>query len=1109
MGNRAAALGAIALLLLPLAALPPGAASHAPAEIGVVPIFTNITLTAGVGAPDTSLSPDQLKKEEIAAFINGGKGAAWFDYNGDGFLDVIITGVHKRELYRNNGDETFTDVTNESGIAGSLYGMGVITPDWNNDGYPDVVFANWYDRCELFINNGNGTFQNVTRSWNFFFQGPSAGLAFGDLDGDGWGDLYIGSYYKRPSGLFRNLQGRGIEEVTAQVGLKNLTANTFQPLIFDYNNDGRLDIFESNDFGADSMYRNDGNWTFTDVSAQVGVDDPRGDGMGAAIGDLNGDGYMDIFVTNFGPDYWLVFDPAAGNYTDVHADINLTDNDVGWGVETMDFNNDGFLDVFVADGRVIPGQIPNPDKLFINRGDGTFYESGALAGLRDYSINHGSAAADFNRDGQLDLFVSNIAGNSSLYRNGGNSNHWLEVSLQGVVSQRDAVGARLTLEAQGRSQVRVVHMGSSYLSQDSLIQHFGLGDAAQVDRLTIEWPSGARQVFENVSTDQILQVVEREDIPPVAHAADGVIEAGTPLLLDGTASTDNTRVLDWQWTFSDPYTSIHLSGSQTYVTFYDPMAFAGTLTVSDAFGNTNATTFNVTIRPSGHPLVYAGPDLQVVIGATVSFAAVLRGPVVPPDYANTTFNWTITGPGGTDFLPGPNVSQYFPLPGVYRVVLAGTDRYNATGTDEMLLTVGDNSAPTLVFTPPQAVPEDTPFTLDASATFDNDPSFPATGLFFWRVSGPAGQVEVRTGPVADFSLRDPGMAHFDLKVNDSSGNLAILSFDILAIDGTPPIADGGSDRVTSAGSLVRLDASNSWDNDPDLFERGTFEWTFTGPDGPARAYGPIVDLLVATPGVTHVRLNVRDPSGNGALVDDEFNITAVDNTPPRLLPQPGLEVNFGDWVALQVINATDNDPLFSSRPVYEWTITDGNSTYVIYGAPTAYRFTRIGVWPVTLKVADPTGNRAWAIFNVTVVDRSPPTLNATVVSVAFVGDPVVLDATNCTDNVRVVLFLWSINSSAGVDTVNGPHMRWTFRAPGNYTVTLAIADEAGHRVSKDFPIEVKALDAPPLPPPTQNPGSPSVSSGGGTALAASAIGLGAAAGAFAVLMLRRQRQGQA
>ncbi len=1091
-----------------LTALPsPAFSSHAPAEVGAVPLFTNITLTAGLGSPATALSAAQLATETAAAFINGGKGAAWFDYDQDGWEDLLITGVHRRELYRSGGDGTFADVTSASGLSGDLYSMGVITPDINNDGFPDVVLANWFGRSEVFLNNGNGTFRNVTASWNFLFSGPATGIAFGDLDGDGWGDLYIGSYYRRAPGLFRNLQGQGLQDMGSRTGIKNLTEQTFQPLIFDYDLDGDLDIFESNDFGPDSLYRNEGDWSFTDVSVASGVA-IMGDGMGAAIGDLNGDGYMDIFVTNFAADYWLVFDPRNGTYSDVHVAANITDPEVGWGVQTMDFNNDGHLDIFVADGSVIAGQPDEADKLFINRGDNTFFEAGGEAGVKDWGHNRGSAASDFNKDGALDLWVANVVGNSSFYRGEGGPNHWFEVTLEGVVTQRQAVGARLALEAGGRTQTRQVHMGSSYLSQDSLVQHFGLGADDVVQRLTVDWPSGAQQVFTDLGSDRRFFVKEYEGNAPTAVAPDIMTEAGTEILFDGSASWDDTGIVEWNWSFSEPYPNLTLSGPNPKVTFFDSGNFTGSLNIADGFGNRDGVGFTIAVRPATHPLVYAGPDLQVVQNGTVAFSATLKGPQSSLDYTNTTFVWTITGPGGDITFPGRNISHTFVLPGLYAVKVNATDVYGLWGEDSLVVTVGDPEPPLIVFTPPDSVPEDTTFTLDASRTTDNDPSFPGSGLFYWRVTGPGTQFEVRTGAVTDFTLTDPGPARFELEVADASGNVAALQFVIQAIDGTPPLADGGADRVVSAGSTVRLDASNSTDNDPALQERGTFEWTFTGPDPPGRSYGVVTQVVVTNPGVTLVRLNVRDPSGNKAVRDDEFTITAVDTTRPSVYPQPDLDVAFGEAAIFAVVNATDNDPAFPGNGRFTWQFRDGGASRTLSGPNVPYTFAEVGAHRVELVVGDAAGNYARTNFTVTVLDRAAPLIRASVVNASLVGEPVELNATGSFDDVGIASFAWSFDPPVDVQVLNGPYVRWTFRTPGNYTVTLRVVDTSGNPAVAQFPIEVRPLEAPPLPGPTgetPTPG-PSAPSPENSALSAAGIGLTAGAGLAAIMLFRRWRR---
>jgi len=1109
MGKRATALlaGVMVALALPLP-WQAGAAPE-PTSTSYALHFSNVTAQTGLGAPGSVLSPDQVIVEDNAAFLNGGKGAAWLDYDADGWEDILIGGWHTRSLHHNNGDGTFTDVTASAGIAGTAYLMGVLAPDINNDGYPDIVFAVWYGPLEIWMNKGDGTFVNVTRPWGLYILGPTAGVSFGDLDGDGCGDLYFGSYYRHANILLHNIEGRGFVEVTDQAGVADVNAYTFQTLIFDYDHDGDLDLYDVNDFGPDALFRNDGGLNFTDVTAATGLN-MKGDGMGGALGDLNNDGWMDVFVTNFAEDHWLVYDPVAGAFNESLLATRITDRNVGWGVNIQDFDNDGYPDVFIADGRVISSQQPEPDTLWHNLGNGTFADIAGTAGVADPGINRGSAVADFDKDGKLDLWVSNVVANSTAYRNDGSAGNWLQVKLEGVLSGRDAVGARVVATVLGHPQTRYVHMGSSYLSQDSVVQHFGIGSAVEVDDLTVTWPSGVVQTFTNVSANQRLTIREFEPNPPVVRAADVVEEAGDEVTFSSQGTTDDSKIASWRWTFTGPYSGVVLTGPSPTHNFYDPGIFTGTLTVTDAFGNVGIANFNVTIVSVAHPLVYAGPDVQGPEGSSFTFNATLKGTLPPDAYNTTLFTWTMVGPVTNLTFTGRQFSYTFALPGVFTVTVNATDQFDNVGTDSLSARIIDTQPPVIVFTPPAQDPEDVRFALDASATTDNDPLFESTGLFVWRMEGPGGQHEVRDGVVVDFTLRDPGVNRFKLEVNDSSGNFAELDFEVLALDLTPPIAEGGSDRVVRAGSMILLDASGSQDNDPTLMAGGLFQWTYAAPDGPGVALGVQASIPVNVPGSTIVRLHVVDPSGNPCARDDVFTITALDRTNPQVAPQPDREATVGVPVIFDAGPVVDNDPVFPAGSTFRWSLVDGQFRAVLEGPVVNYTYKTPGRFQATLTVADAAGNSVLQSFLVSTFDRMAPLIDATVPGTSVEGDAVILDAEASTDDVGISSFIWLIEGPTPPISVNGPYVRWTCTLAGDYNITLTLSDTAGNIVMKRFTIIVSSADGA-LPEPEQPPNpsckcdSPSNSIA--TYIAGVAIAAGAAC-ALALIVMRRRRRGQ-
>ena len=499
--------------------------------------------------------------------IKGGGAGAFLDYDNDGDLDLYAVNGSRLEgfppgqaprnaLYRNNGDGTFTDVAPYAGVADTSWGMGCTSADYDNDGDADLYVANFGPNV-LYRNNGDGTFTDVAEEADVGDPRWGAGCAFGDCDNDGDLDLYVSNYvdFRRdPEYLHaRYIQWRGIKvcagprgldgaadvfyrnngdgtftDVTEEAGLVDRDrAYGFGVLFFDYDEDGDQDIFVANDSVRNFLYRNDGDGTFTDVALPSGVgysDDGREQaGMGVTCGDYDNDGHLDLFMTHFSDDYSTLYrNEGNGFFSVVSAQAGFMEQSwsyLSWGTGFMDYDNDGDEDLFVASGHVYP-QVDDHDfgtsyaqtnQLYENRGDGTFREISTELGpgFRVRKVSRGACFGDYDNDGDVDVFVLNLDDTPTLLRNdGGNRRNWLMVRTVGVRSNRDGIGARITVWCGDRSQVRVILGGSSFLCQNDLRAHFGLGERDEVDRLEIRWPSGVVQRLEHVPANRVVVVEE-------------------------------------------------------------------------------------------------------------------------------------------------------------------------------------------------------------------------------------------------------------------------------------------------------------------------------------------------------------------------------------------------------------------------------------------------------------------------------------------------------------------------------------------------------------------------------------------------------------------------
>jgi hypothetical protein len=552
-------------------------------ELEPAPVFIDITEEAGVAHLHHKPVLDP-KVTNIAGWLSSvGASAAAGDYDQDGDIDLYVSNSqkgHPNALYRNDSNEAgtaplhFTDVAEKAGVAwvneekGGT--MDVVFGDYDNDGDLDLYVAKW--GCNLlFRNNGDGTFKDVTEFAGVGDCGNANAVIFLDYNLDGFLDLFVGNYFDYidlwnlphtrfmhdgfetsknagPNLLYKNNGDGSFTDVADEAGVQDrgwiLAAGAA-----DYDNDGDSDIYVANDFGPDKLFRNERDGTFTDVSdAAIGFDTKKG--MNAEFGDFNNDGWIDIYVSNITTKEYLEEgnmlhrNLGDGTFINVALETGTYDGGWSWGAKFFDYDNDGDLDIYNVNGFVSAGEeeywfdlattvtLPEFDpidtknwasigdkslsgyeesRLFRNEGNEIFTEVAKEAGVNHNGDGRGIVVADFDNDGDLDLFIANQGQKAVLYQNEvGNRNNWVCLKLIGTNSNRDGVGTRVTMVSGSLTQIREKDGGNGYAAQSDPRLFFGLGKRKNIDRIEIRWPSGTLQTLKEVSINQFLTIREEK-----------------------------------------------------------------------------------------------------------------------------------------------------------------------------------------------------------------------------------------------------------------------------------------------------------------------------------------------------------------------------------------------------------------------------------------------------------------------------------------------------------------------------------------------------------------------------------------------------------------------
>jgi len=609
---------------------------------------------------------DRVTTGSIVTDNHFSQGLCWSDYDNDGDQDVFVANgneVNQRSniLYVNQGDGTFSKIVMGSGnsYAGSW-------GDYNNDGYLDLYVTNYGTNC-LYRNNGNGTLTQITEGILVEETGNSRGCTWGDYDRDGFIDLYVVNANNQSNALYRNNGNGTFSKITT--GTPVIDKNDSRGCAWaDYDNDGYPDLFVANHSGQNNcLYHNNQNGTFTRINTGSIVTN-GGESQGCSWDDYNNDGYLDVFITNRKNQRNFLFkNNGDGTFLDIGSGAVISDQGSSYGSCWGDFDLDGNLDLFVANR---PRQ---NNFLYLNDGDGSFTKVTDEEVVTNSGSSFGCGWADFEGDGDLDLYVANYDENNFLYSKNERNNHWIQINCVGKVSNKAAIGARIrvkaTIAGAPKWQIREISGQTGYLSQNSLTAEFGLGDAVTVDSIQILWPSTIVWDTTQVSADQILTVTEQANVPVAINDTLSIPEGTSALVypLSNDSDADGDELTIYALNTEKIHGTATINTGDTSVTYIPQSGFAGidtmTYFISDGQGGNAQALIIVTVRakPNQRPVaandaVQTTEDIPVVIN-------ILNNDSDPDGDAISVRELMITGTLGTATLQDDETVTYVPPDG--------------------------------------------------------------------------------------------------------------------------------------------------------------------------------------------------------------------------------------------------------------------------------------------------------------------------------------------------------------------------------------------------------------------------------------------------------------